>query len=85
MNIDLINGVVGAIGAGFVFRSIISLWKHKQVRGIYWPVAIFFSAASSWSIYLFYKMDFIYSMWGNIGYAACNLIWLSMAIFYRKN
>ena len=85
MNIDLINGVVGAIGAGFVFRSIIMLCKDKQVRGIYWPVAIFFSGASSWSIYLFYELQMIYSMWGNIGYAFCNLIWLSLAVKYRRN
>lgn len=85
MDVDLINGVVALIGSGFVCRSILALHRHKQVRGVYWPVAIFFSGASTWSIYLFYEMDFIYSMCGNIGYASCNLVWLALAIFYRRN
>lgn len=85
MNIDLINGIFGIVGSLFVYRSIYSLYKDKQVRGIYWPVAIFFSVAACWSIYLFDQMGFYYSTICYIAYALGNVIWLSMAIRYRRN
>lgn len=85
MNIDLINGGVGIAGSLFIIRSIFLLYKHKQVRGIFWPIAIFFSAASTWSGYFFYRLDMVYSFWGNVAYAVTNLTWLTLAVIYRRN
>ena len=85
MNLDLINGGVGIVGTLFILRSIVLLYKHKQVRGIFWPIAIFFSGASTWSGYFFYELQMVYSFWANVCYAVANLTWLMLAVKYRRN
>jgi len=44
MSPDIVNGVFELLGAWFTWMNAYSLWKDRQIKGVYWPATVFFTA-----------------------------------------
>ena len=85
MTNDILNAIFELIGAVFTIVSIKKLLIDKQVRGVYWPVWIFYTAWGIWNLYYYPSVDCPYSFWSGVFMVITNIIWVSLAFKYRKN
>lgn len=85
MNIpDVINGCFEFFGAPFIFLSILKLHKDKQVKGISWVHAIFFTLWGFWNLYYYPHLEQFISFAGGIAIVTANTIWLCQLIYYKQ-
>lgn len=53
MSADVINACFNVGGSLAIWSSIFKLYKDKLVRGIHWPMMIFFLSWSTWNIWFY--------------------------------
>ena len=82
---DLVNGLFELCGAFFVWLNVRKLHIDKQVRGVYWPVTAVFSVWGLWNLYYYPSLDQWFSFSAAIVLVSANIVWVWMAIRYRKN
>ncbi len=82
---DLVNGLFELCGAFFVWLNVRKLHIDKQVRGVYWPVTAVFSVWGLWNLYYYPSLDQWFSFSAGIVLVSANIVWVGMAIRYRKN
>jgi len=85
MNIDLINGCF-EMGAGLLqISNIYKLSKHKQVKGVSMYPFLLFTLWGIWNLYYYPALGQTLSFIGGIVIVVTNIIWISLALYYRKN
>ena len=82
---DIANGLFETAGAIVNWLNVRAIWKDKQVKGVYWPVWIFFSAWGLWNLWYYPALGQWFSWWGGIFLVTSNLMWCALAYRYRKN
>ena len=82
---DTINGLFETSGAIVLFLNILKLLKDKKVRGVYWPVTLFFAIWGIWNLYYYPSLSQWLSFSGGILIVTMNLWWVFLALMYRKN
>lgn len=80
---DLINGSFELVGAGFTWRNALELARAREIRGVYWPTAAFFSAWGAWNLVYYPALGQWFSFWGGVALVAGNLAWVAMAVRLR--
>lgn len=81
---DTVNGLFEFIGGLLMVRNAYQIWKDKQVKGVYWPVWIFFTAWGWWNMYYYPSLGQWLSFSGGALIAAANTVWASLAFYYTR-
>jgi len=81
---DVINGIFETCGGFFILLSVIKLYRDKQVRGVSWLHAGFFTAWGWWNIYFYAAVDLWWSWAGGIGLVLVNTFWLGQLVYYMR-
>jgi hypothetical protein len=81
---DIINGCFEAFGAVAAFINIVTLYKHKTVKGTYWPSSFFWATWGIWNVYFYWHLAQWFSLVAGACLAIMTAIWLIMAIYYIK-
>lgn len=82
---DIINGSFELVGAIINWLNVMRLWKDKQVKGVYYPVWIFFTLWGMWNIYYYPSLTQMWSLIGAIVMTISNLIWVILAIYFSRS
>jgi len=83
MNNDLINSIFECIGGLLMWLNVIKLIKDKGVRGLYLSISLFFTLWSIWSVYYYPDLRQPFSGTGAIILASGNIVWISLAFWYK--
>lgn len=81
---DTVNGLFEFGGGLLMYRNAYQIWKDKQVKGVYWPVWVFFTAWGYWNIYYYPSLDQWLSFAGGLLIASGNTIWSALAYYYTR-
>jgi hypothetical protein len=82
---DIINSIFELCGGYLSWLNTAKLYKDKLVKGVYWPIWIFFSVWGLWNLYYYPSVGHSLSLWAGVFLASGNIAWLILAIKYRKN
>lgn len=81
---DMINGSFEVLGGILGWLNVRQLIKDKTVKGVYWPVQLFFFVWGVWNLYYYPSLGQWYSFFGGICIVTGNLAWVVFAIYYLK-
>ena len=84
MTPDTINGLFEFCGAYFVWRNVVSLYRDKVVKGIYWPTVAFFAAWGIWNLVYYPILGQYISFVCGIFLCTGNLYWIGLMLYYRR-
>jgi len=82
---DFINGSFEIVGSIANLLNVVQLYKDKMVRGVRVFPVVFFSAWGLWNLYYYPSLDQWMSFVGGLFIVLVNLIWIGLALKYRKN
>jgi hypothetical protein len=82
MTPDSVNGAYEAFGGFFILLSVLKVLKDKQVRGISWVHAGFFTSWGYWNLFFYPSQGLWWSFWGGIGVVAMNTCWMGLLVYY---
>ena len=77
---DLINGLFETGGGLLSWFNVYRLIKDKDIKGVFWPVHLFFSIWGWWNLVYYSNLDQWWSFSASIFLAAANTIWSLLAI-----
>jgi hypothetical protein len=80
---DYINGIFELVGGYFTWRNAYSLYKDKEIRGVYWPTTVFFSAWGFWNLFYYPSLEQWASFTGGILLVGGNICWLFLLLRYK--
>ena len=81
---DMVNGFFELIGSVFVWINVYKIYQDKEVKGIYWPLSIFFGAWGFWNLYYYPFLDQWVSFYAGIVMAFGNVAWVWLAYYYMR-
>lgn len=81
---DYINAALIVGGAIFAWLSVRELYKDKKVLGVYWQAWFFYSICSIWDLYYYPSVGHSWSFWAVTLLVIANVLWVVLAIHYRK-
>lgn len=85
MNIpDIINASFEAFGAVAAFFNILTLYKHRTVKGTFWPSSFFWALWGFWNVYFYWHLHQWFSLFAGASLAIMTSIWLAMAIYFLR-
>jgi hypothetical protein len=82
---DIINGSFEILGGLLNIFNIRQLLIDKQIKGISWPVVGFFTSWGLWNLFYYPSLHQYVSFIGGVTLVITNLIWLVLALRYKKN
>lgn len=85
MSNDLINALFEVGGAITIFMNIMKLYKDKKIRGVLWPIWVFYTLWGFWNIYYYPSLGQNLSFYAGIVLVSGNLWWCLLTLKYRKN
>ena len=85
MNPDVINGMFQLIGAGFTWANAWHLYQAKQIKGVYWPTLLFFTAFGLWNLFYYPMLGQWFSFVAGVFLVAGNAAWVILAVYYTRN
>jgi hypothetical protein len=83
MYLDCVNGLFESLGAFFTWRNAYSLYRDKEVRGVYWPTTAFFSAWGLWNLHYYPSLNQWFSFMGGAFLVGGNILWTILYLYYR--
>lgn len=81
---DLINGVFETGGAFAAWRNFLQLRKDREIRGVYWPVYVFYSLWGLWNLAYYPWLNQWLSFTAGTVLVAGNCAWVLLALKLRK-
>lgn len=72
---DLINALLEGMAGFFILVSIREAWSRRDVSGIHWVHALYFTAWGAWNLFYYPYLDQWYS-------AACAILVFGVNAFY---
>ena len=79
---DLINGTFETLGGFAVLGHIRALLRDKQVKGVSWPVVVFFCLWGYWNLFYYPHLGQWYSFLGGMWLALTNTVWVAVMVYY---
>jgi hypothetical protein len=76
---DLINGLFELGGAIVIWINVYKLYKDREIKGVFWPVWIFFSFWGLWNLYYYPSVGHLISFYAGIVLVCGNICWAVMA------
>jgi len=81
---DLINALFELGGAIVTWLNVRKLTQDKEIKGVYWPIWIFFSSWGLWNLYYYPSIGHILSFLAGIILVSGNIAWVSLAWRYKR-
>jgi hypothetical protein len=81
MKIDYINGLFEGVGSILVWRNVYQLWIDWDIKGVYWPVIVFFTMWGVWNLYYYPALKQPWSFRMGVVLTAGNAAWVLLAIW----
>lgn len=79
---DIGNGLFETGGAIVNWLNVKAIYRDKEVKGVYWPVWIFFSLWGYWNIWYYTALDQSFSWWAGLALVSANTAWVGLAVYY---
>lgn len=76
---DMLNGGFELGGGILLWMSVKQLWADREIKGVYWPVWVFYSAWGIWNLYYYPSISQWASFVGGILVVGANLTWCALA------
>lgn len=84
MKPDYINGALEFGGSITLWLNVLALYRAKQVRGVHWGGAAFFTCWGAWNLYYYPALEQWVSFFGGLSVVGANATWLALALYYRS-
>lgn len=84
MSNDIVNALFEFIGGLFLWMNVITLYKDKTIKGVYYPTVIFFFLWGVWNLWYYPSLDQWWSFAGGVWLATANLMWILLFIYYKQ-
>lgn len=81
---DAVNGMFEAVAAVLVWGNVRALLRDKQVRGVNLRVNVWYCFWGCSSLAYYWNLGHWISFSGNSMILLANLVWLAMAVYYRR-
>lgn len=81
---DMINGGFELFSAILFLLNIRILLRDKDVKGVSLVPAAFFTTWGFWNLFYYSNLDQWYSFYGGVVLVAVNAVWVSLALYYRR-
>ncbi len=81
---DLLNGLFELGGAVVAWMNAYKLYKDREIKGVYWPVWIFFSSWGLWNLYYYPSLGQYISFYAGIILVSGNIAWVVLAFKYIR-
>jgi hypothetical protein len=82
---DVGNALFEFIGAIVAWMNCIKIRKDKKVRGVYWPIWMFYSLWGIWNLYYYPSVNCWWSFAAGAILTVANVVWALTALRYRNN
>ncbi len=82
---DLFNGLFELGGAIVTWINVLKLYTDKDIKGVFWPVWLFFSSWGLWNLYYYPSVGHYISFYAGILLVSGNIVWVILAYYYIKN
>jgi hypothetical protein len=83
--LDYINGLFEFIGSYFTWMNARTLYRDKEVKGVYWPATAFFSAWGIWNVIYYPALHQWASFFGGVVLVCGNIAWIILLITYKRS
>jgi hypothetical protein len=80
---DAINGAIELVGALFTWRSLLQLWRDREVKGVYWPATAFWAVWGIWNLYYYPSLGQWLSFCAGAFLVLGNVCWLALVVRLR--
>ena len=81
---DMVNGALEFAGAWFTWRNAWQLWVDKEVKGVYWPMTLFFAGWGLWNLFYYSHLNQPWSWAGGLVLVAGNVAWVTLYWRFRR-
>ena len=81
---DIGNAFFEGVGAFLQVKNTMQIYKDKQVKGVYWPAWLFFTAWGYWNMWYYPSLGQWWSFFAGSLIAVANTAWVSMAWYYTR-
>lgn len=82
MSPDLINGLFELGGAAFLLLNVRRMYRDKELRGVHWSPAFFFTTWGLWNLFYYPHLDQWWSFAGGLAIVSVNAAWLGQVAYY---
>jgi hypothetical protein len=72
---DALNGLFELFGAVFAWRNALQLYRDREIRGVYWPAWVFFTAWGLWNLYYYPSLGQWFSFGSGCLLVCGNIAW----------
>jgi len=83
MNNDIMNALFEFIGGLFLWMNVLTLYKDKVIKGVYYPTVIFFFLWGIWNLWYYPSLNQWWSFAGGLWLATANLVWILLFMYYK--
>jgi hypothetical protein len=77
---DIINALFQLGGAIAVWKNVHQICRDKQVKGVFWPLTIYYAVWGMWNLLFLSHMAQWWSLAASILLVVGNIIWSLIAI-----
>lgn len=84
MIIDKVNSLFEGVASIFLFLNLLKTLKDKEVKGLSLISMFFFLTWACWNVFYLFQLTQIFSFCASVLYASLNIIWVVLAMRYRK-
>jgi hypothetical protein len=81
---DLINGIFETGGAFAAWKNYFQLRKDKAIKGVYWPVYVFYSLWGLWNLAYYPMLNQWLSFCAGIVLVTGNVAWVTQAVLLLR-
>ena len=81
---DYINGLFELVGSYFTWINAWTLYRDKEIKGVYWPATLFFSVWGVWNLYYYPSLHQWASFSAGIILVLGNIAWIFLLARYRR-
>ncbi|MEN6623116.1 MAG: hypothetical protein ABFD50_16410 [Smithella sp.] len=77
---DIVNGFFELVGGLLCWLNVRKILVDKKIKGVYWPVQLFFAAWGWWNLYYYPSLFQWFSFFGGLFLVLGNTCWVFLAI-----
>jgi len=83
LNNDAVNAFFELGGALLIWLNVRRLYRDRCVRGVFWPVNVFYTAWGVWNVFYYPALGQTLSFWAGLGVVLGNAAWCCLAWRFR--
>jgi len=82
---DIVNSLFELGGALLTWLNVKKLLRDKDIKGVFWPIWIFFTSWGFWNLYYYPSVGHLLSFWAGVLLVAGNTTWVVIAWYYMSH